>query len=164
MNYSTLHASDILDMAIQIERQGIQFYEACAASKFQPEVLYVFGNLIVQEHSHIGVFSQMKIELEDFSVPETYPGEMRNYMDSFGGDHVFYGLTEAVQQSGDIEDPLKAIEFGIGFEQRSVLFYIALREVIRNSTTKLVDDVIAQENGHIRWLLALRHQLGEGQS
>jgi rubrerythrin len=159
MKYTVFRAGEILDMAIQIERHGIRFYEACASSRLQQDVLEVFRHLIEQERLHVEIFSRMKLGLDDYSLPETYTGEMRNYVDSFVRDQVFYEPTETFRKGLDIEDPFKAIEFGIGFEHRSILFYSAIKEVIRHSETKVVDDVIAQEHGHIRRLLALRHQL-----
>lgn len=162
MKYPVFRAGEILDMAVQIERHGISFYEACASSSLRQEVLEVFRNLMEQEQLHVEIFSRMKAGLDNYSLPETYTGEMRNYVDSFVKDQVFTGPAEAVQQAPLIEDPFKAIEFGIGFEQRSILFYSAIKEVIRHSETKVVDDVIAQEHGHIRWLLALRHELEQG--
>ncbi len=162
MNYPIFRAGEILDMAIQIERQGIRFYEACASSRLQQDVLEVFRRLIEQERLHVDIFSRMKAGLVDYSLPETYTGEMRNYVDSFVRDQVFYQPAEAFRQASDIEDPLKAIEFSIGFEKRSILFYSAIKQVIRHSETKVVDDVITQEHGHIRWLLGLHHKLEQG--
>ena len=159
MKHPVFRAGEVLDMAIRIERQGIRFYEACACSKLQPDVLDVFQRLIEQENLHVEIFSRMKTGLDDYALPETYSGEMRSYVDSFVQDQVFYQPAEASQKMSDIIDPFKAIEFGIDFEQRSILFYSAIREAIRDSETKVVDDVIAQEHGHIRGLLALRHKL-----
>ena len=90
-----LPAGEVLDMAIRIERQGIRFYEACACSKLQPDVLDVFQRLIEQENLHVEIFSRMKTGLDDYALPETYSGEMRSYVDSFVQDQVFYQPAEA---------------------------------------------------------------------
>ena len=159
MKYPVFRAGEILDMAIQIERQGIQFYEVCASAKLPEDVLKVFRHLIEQEQLHVEIFAEMKAGIDNYYLPETYTGELQSYVDTFVKDQVFYGPAEALQQARRVEDPYKAIEFGIDFEQRSILFYSAIKEVIRHSETKVIDDVIAQEHGHIRSLLALRHQL-----
>ncbi len=159
MKYPVFRAGEILDMAVQIERQGIQFYEVCASTRLSEDVLKVFRHLMEQEQLHVEIFSEMKVGLDNYYLPETYTGELRSYVDSFVKDQVFYGPAEALRQANSIEDVFQAIEFGIDFEQRSILFYSAIKEVIRRSETKVVDDVISQEHGHIRSLLALRHQL-----
>jgi rubrerythrin len=164
MKHAVFRAGEMLDMAIQIERQGVKFYEACASSRLRTEVLDVFRRLIEQENLHVETFSRMKLSLDDYALPETYTGEMRSYLEGFVQGRVFYQPAEAPEKMADIMDPFKAIELGIGFEQRSILFYSAIREAIRDSETKVVDDVIAQEHGHIRWLLALRHKLNQGRT
>jgi rubrerythrin len=162
LKHPVFRASEILDMAIQIERQGLSFYETCASSGLRQDVSKVFRQLMGQEQLHVQIFSRMKAGLDDYSLPETYTGEMRSYIDSFVRDQVFYGPSGALGQPSRIEDPFTAIEFGIGFERRSIMFYSAIKEVIRESETRVVDDVIAQEHGHIRWLLALRRKLERG--
>jgi len=162
MKHPVFRAVEILDMAIQIEREGIEFYEACAAVTAQQNILEVFRHLMEQEQLHVETFSRMKVGVEDYSLPESYAGEMRSYVDSFVRDRVFYRPAEAFRKAPDIKDPLKAIEVGIGFEQRSILFYSAMKELIRHSESQVVDDVISQEHSHIRSLLALRHKLEQG--
>jgi len=157
MKYPVFLAGEVLDMAIQIEHQGVSFYEACASSTLKKDVLEVFRYLMEQEQLHVRIFSQMKEGLDDYSLPETYAGEMRSYVDSFVKDQVFYRPSDPIRETSDIEDPFEAIEFGIGFEQRSILFYSAIRDMIRHTETKVIEDVIAQEHDHIRRLLALRH-------
>ncbi len=164
MKHPAFRAGEMLDMAIQIEHQGIRFYEACESAILRQDILEVFRHLIEQEQLHLRIFSRMKAGLDDYSLPETYTGEMRNYVDSFVQDRVFFQPAESSQKASDIKDPFKAIEFGIGFERRSILFYSAIKEVIRHSETKVVDDVIAQEHDHIRRLLALRHKLEHGRT
>ncbi len=126
--------------------------------------LEIFRHLTEQERLHVDIFSRMKAGLADYSLPETYSGEIRSYVDSFVGDQVFYQPAEPFPQWSEISDPFKAIEFGIGFEQRSILFYSAIKEVIRHSETQIVDNVIAQEHDHIRRLLRLRHKLEQGRT
>ncbi len=162
MKYAVFRAGEVLDMAVQIENQGIKFYEACASASLRQDVLEVFRQLIEQERLHVQIFSVMKAGVDDYSLPETYAGEMRSYVDTFVRDRVFHGPAEALRQASDIEDPFRAIEFSIGFEQRSILFYSAIKEVIRYSEIAVVDNVVAQEHGHIRWLLGLRHKLEQG--
>lgn len=159
MKYPVFRASEILDMAIEIERQGIRFYEACASATLKQDVLEVFRGLVEQEHSHVRVFSEMKEGLDDYALPETYPGELRNYVDSFVRDKVFSQPADALRSVVDVNDPFKAIEFGVGFEERSILFYSTIKDLARHSETQVVEDVIAQEHAHIRQLLALRHRL-----
>ena len=159
MKFPVFRASEILDMAIQIEHQGIEFYRMCASARLPEEILKVFRHLMEQEQLHVEIFSQMKAGVENYHLPEEYTGELQSYVDSFVKDQVFHGSVEALRQADGIEDAFKAIDFGIDIEQRSILFYSAIKEAVRQSETKVIDDVISQEHGHIRSLLTLRHEL-----
>ncbi|MDY0042360.1 MAG: ferritin family protein [Desulforhabdus sp.] len=159
MQHPLFRASEILDMAIQIEHAGLRFYEVCVQAALGKQTEEVFEYLIDQERKHIQVFSRMKEGLEDYPLPETYPGEMRNYIDSFIKDRVFYEPAKASRQAGEIEDPLEAIEWAIAFEKRSILFYSGIKQVVRSSEMKVIDQVIASEHSHIRRLLELRREL-----
>ncbi len=163
MDYPVFRGGEVLNMAIRIEQQGVKFYEACASWTEQESVAEVFRRLMEQEKLHAQVFSRMKEAFKDYPLPESYPGEMRSYIDSFVSDQVFYDTEQAVDETSRMNNPFKAIEFGIQFEQRSILFYSAIKDIIRKSETKVVDEVIEQEHRHIRWLLGLRGKLEESE-
>jgi len=159
MQHPLFRAGEILDMAIQIEHDGVSFYNACVRAALGKEVEEVFRCLIDQEREHILVFTEMKEGMEDYPLPESYPGEARSYVESFIKDRVFYDPDRAAEQAGEIADPFRAIEFAIGFEQRSILFYSGIKQVVRASESEVIERVIDAEHTHIRRLLALRRQL-----
>lgn len=158
--YPVFRAGEILDMAVQIEQQGLAFYESCADASLGAETTDVFEYLINQEKKHVEIFTRMKEGLDDSPIPESYPGETRSYIESFVRDRVFTSPEEAAQKAADISDPLEAIALAIGFEQRSILFYSAIKDAVRASEGEVIDEVIAQEHGHIRRLVKLQSDLG----
>lgn len=158
--YPVFRAGEILDMAVQIEQQGLALYESCAHASLGPQTKTVFEYLIEQEKKHIEVFTRMKQGLENSPVPESYPGETRGYVQSFVSDQVFSSQAQAVKKAAEISDPLEAVALAIGFEQRSILFYSAMKEVVRSSEGAAIDEVIAEEHDHIRRLLKLQRDLG----
>jgi rubrerythrin len=158
--YPVFRAGEILDMAVQIEQEGQAFYESCAHASLGPQTREVFEYLIDQEKNHVQVFTRMKQGLEDSPVPESYPGETRRYIESFVKDQVFSGPAQAAQKAAEISDPLEAVALAIGFEQRSIVFYSAMKEAVRSSEGAAIDQVIAEEHDHIRRLLKLLRDLG----
>jgi rubrerythrin len=58
-------ASEMLDMAVHIERRGVAFYEGCVNSETDPSVKDMFHYLMNQEKEHARVFSGMREKLED---------------------------------------------------------------------------------------------------
>jgi rubrerythrin len=60
-----LRVSEMLDMAVQIEQQGVAFYEGCVNSETDPLVKDMFHCLMNQEKEHARVFSGMREKPED---------------------------------------------------------------------------------------------------
>jgi rubrerythrin len=159
MEQSMFRAQEIMDMAIQIEHQGVAFYKGCLQSAPSDEIKDIFNFLIDQENRHIEIFSNMKDNVLDESLPEEYPGETKSYIDSFVKNEVFYRPEDASQKASQTQDPYQTINFAIDFEKRSILFYSGMKQVVRRSESTKIEEVIAQEHDHIRRLLGLRRNL-----
>lgn len=154
MQDDIFRASEIMDMAMQIERDGVQFYRQCAGADMEPQVKEVFEYLIDQEKEHLRVFARMKEGVEDYRLPESYPGEMRSYVKSFVEGRVFSKTAE--DQQLQLDNDREAVRFAIEFEERSILFYSTMKELVRASEKEVLDQVIGEEHKHIRQLLELR--------
>lgn len=89
MTTSTFRAGEVLDMAIRIENQGVDFYKACLDAALPPEVKKVFQYLLDEERDHIRIFEGMRQDLSDYPLPESYAGETESYMKTFVGGKVF---------------------------------------------------------------------------
>lgn len=152
-------AGEILDMAVGIERKGMEFYKACSQALVDQRVKEIFEILIEQEQKHIETFTRMKEGLEDYPLPESYPGEMRRYLDSFVKDQVFQEPDEAASQAAGIDDPQEAIDLAVGFERSSILFYSGMKQVVRSSEREKLEEIITEEHRHIRMLLNLLREL-----
>ena len=153
-------ASEMLDMAVRIEHQGLEFYKACLDSQADIEVKEVFQCLMEQEEEHARVFSHMKADLrEDYALPESYPGELKDYMDAFVRGKVFKDPVQAEEIKSKMNDPLKAIDFGLEIEKTSILFYSGMKQFVRESDLEELDLIIAEEQHHVRRLLSLRKKM-----
>lgn len=152
-------ASEIFDMAVRIENQGMDFYRACAGSASNSDVRKVFEYLADQESKHIEIFSGMKEGHEDYRLPESYPGEMYSYIGSFVKDRVFEERKKGIKTGAETEDPFKAVDTGLEFEKRSILFYSGIKQTVRESEKEVIEKIIAEEHRHICQLLELRRKL-----
>jgi rubrerythrin len=163
MAKSLFRAAEVMDMAIAIEEDGRRLYEACASSQLDPRVLDVFEYMVAQENKHIRIFEGMKDDLPDYELPETYPGEMQAYLASFAEQRVFDEAELSNKQCEIFTDHSAAIDRAVALERKSILFYSAVKGVVRKSEQDAIDEIIAQEHLHVRRLLELRREL-EGRS
>lgn len=160
MEKPIFRADEALAMAVQIEEQGLAFYKACREAKIvDSRIEKVLDYLIDQEIRHKKAFSRMKSDLESRPLPESYPGEMRSYLDSFVKDRVFDEIGAGAAAVSNMDRFNQAVEFGIRFEKASIRFYSALKEVVRRSEHETIDSVIGEEREHIRRLRQLEQEL-----
>ncbi len=162
MDRPLFQAAEILNMAIEIEQKGLAFYEGCAARRASSEVAEVFDFAAEQEREHIQVFSRMKRDLDQYSLPESYPGEALAYVRAFVADEVFGTVDEATCGAQETADELAAVDTAIDLERESILFYLSVARLVRESEQDAIDRIIDEEHEHIRRLLALRHDLEQG--
>jgi rubrerythrin len=156
---SIFTGADALDMAIQIERRGIDFYHKAATASNDDNVREVFDLLRGEEEKHAHIFREMKERYEDFNIPESYPGETSSYLDSFTKGEVFSEDSGPSEIGEKIGNPIQAVEFAMGIERNSILFYSGLKRVIRKSERDVIEEVITEEHGHIRKLTDLKRKL-----
>ncbi len=158
-NPPVFRAVELMDMAVRIEEQGRVFYEACRSSVEDPGLSEVFQYLAGQEVEHARVFSRMKESLDrDEALPESYPGELRSYLDAFVSGEVFDDPETAAETALRLDDPDHALEYALEIERQSILFYSAMKPLVRTFEAGQVDRVLAEERDHIRRLIAYRRR------
>ena len=149
-------ASEILQMAIEIERSGLAFYEACIQATSDERVGEVFQFMAGEEKKHIEIFQAMEEPLSHYELPQTYPGELQAYMRALVQDRVFAQPESGAQQAAAVANPFQAIALAIGLEKDSILFYEAMKRSVRSSEAAVIDGVIGEEQTHVRRLVDLR--------
>ena len=154
-------ASEILQMAIEIERSGLAFYEACVRAADDERVGEVFQFMAGEEKRHIEIFRRMEEPLAHYELPETYPGELQAYMRALIQERVFAAPEEGAAHASATKNPFQAIAVAIGLEKDSILFYEAMKELVRPAEAEAIDEVIGEEQTHIGRLVDLRVALEE---
>jgi len=162
--HPVFQATELMDMAIRIEEQGQAFYGACLSSTDDARMKEVFQYLLDQEIEHARTFSRMKGNLDpDESLPESYPGELRNYLNAFVKGEVFDDPKTAHEKVQRLQDENEVIEVALELEKQSILFYSGMKSLVRPSEAEEVDRIITQEHQHVRRLHSFRRERIEGQ-
>ena len=161
--HPVFRAVELMEMAIRIEGHGRVFYEACLSATPDVALKKVFRYLLEQEVAHARLFSRMKEDLgADETIAESYPGELRNYLEAFVEREVFDAPETVSKRLLTIQNPVEAIGAALEFEKKSILFYSGIRTLVRSSEVAQVDRVMAEEHQHVRRLQAFRRQITEG--
>jgi rubrerythrin len=164
MTATLFRASEILDMALQIEQLGIAFYTACRERTDVPGLEDVFSWLIEQENLHVDIFSGMKEDLDDFRLPESFRGEYESHLAAYVEGKVFSGPEQAEREARRLPDGHAVIDWAVTFEGKSIAFYRMIKDHVRGSEGDTIAGVIREEQRHIDRLNGLRRKLDDGSS
>ena len=153
--------SELIDIAIGIERRGITFDDVMAKSTDNEIAGRVFQGLADMEREHIQIFQDMlgeadKYKLLESSNEEEYAGYLQALVDS----SVFTDemVTSEVVTRADTD--IEALELAIGAEKDSILFYYEMRDIMPQQTHSAINRIITEEKSHLGELSELKKKLG----
>ncbi len=145
--------SEVLDMAIQLEKNGEQTYLAALDYVDDAGLKQLLEWMANEERQHAKWFADLKgtvgIFEENESLKEMNDALVRDYL----GDQAF-SLKEV--DFSLVTDPNELIRIFIEFEKDTILFYdILISFVPDESTREKIRHIIAEESDHIEKLKAL---------
>ena len=141
---------DIIDMAVQIEKNGERVYRAAAAKAANPELASMLNWLADEEVQHAEKFSGMKEgaqeTVEDPRIQDMGKALLRDSI----GDETF-SLKDIDLSS--LEQVETLISRAIEFERDTILFYELIRSFVKEKGARdLLDKIIDEEIGHMQVL------------
>jgi rubrerythrin len=151
--------SELLEIAMGIERNGMAFYQALADKTGKKDIKDVYAYLAGEEKKHLDTFQGMSDSLGQAKPPETYGDEYMLYLKSLVDSAVFSSVAEAQQKAGKLSNEIEALDTGIQAEKDSILFYIELQNLVRERDSKVVLHVLDEEKKHLRQLWDLKKEL-----
>ena len=148
---------EIMEMAVQTEILGYQFYTGMA-EKFKKDVALVklFTTLASKEKLHEKVFTGLKEAVAKHGIEPVQWEEVSNYMRAFVESEFFLGRAKALPSMDRIKTVHDAVRFALGFEKETLLYFIELQSIVKEKG--VVEEVINEEKSHIRWLDQFRSE------
>lgn len=149
--------SELVELSIQVERNGLEFYAALAQKSRDPGIADLFVFLAREEEKHITVFKKMCAKIEGCGAPEVIADEYIAYMHALAGEHVFTRQGEGAKAAQAILGDAQALDVAIGFEKDSIIFYEGMRRLVPQADMVVVDALIAQEKSHLMKLVRMKN-------
>jgi rubrerythrin len=148
-----LSASDIVDLAMQLEQSGEAFYRAVARKAESSEIRTLFEYLADEEVKHYRVFSKLGQTLQDnpLMTDEEWDQYVQ-YLSATVQSAFFEGPDKALAAAEEVTDEKDAVRMAMGFEKETLLFFYDLRDTVPAADRTFIDEVVAQEKTHIRRL------------
>lgn len=151
--------SEVVEIGIQIEKNGRDFYNTLVKQSKSQKAVELFKYLAGEEEKHIKAFQGILDKTEKYEASGLDADEYYAYMSALASEYVFTQKNKGEEIAKTVKNDLKAIEIGIGFEKDSIVFYQGIKRVVPQHGQKIVDELIKQEELHLKLLLELRNKL-----
>jgi len=152
-------ASELYEIAIGIERNGVAYYESLSQLAADQALKGMYGRLAKMERRHIEVFQGLRsgADLEPV-VPQADEVEYGGYLRALIDSSVFTSDQVARDMAKHAAGPAEALQLALGAEKDSILFYTEMRDLVPQRERDAVTDIIEEERTHVRELSELKRR------
>jgi len=151
---------EIIEIAIEIEKNGETFYNMLAESAETAILKDLFKYLSAEEKKHKLKFQEILKSIGDYQVSEIYYAtEYMGYMKALADNRVFRQDISPSDLAKNIKNPMDAIDVAIGFEKDSIIFLYETRDMFEDFEKEAIQMLLKEEKGHIRKLSELKKSI-----
>ncbi len=151
--------SEIVELGIQIEKNGRDFYNTLASQSKNQKAGEIFRYLAGEEEKHIKVFQEILNKTEKYEPSGLDADEYFAYMNALASEYVFTQKDKGKEIAKTIENDKEAVDMGIGFEKDSIIFYEGMKKAVPEYGLKIINGLIMQEQSHLKKLSDLKKTL-----
>jgi len=153
-----LNISEVYQIAIKIEENGVKFYSSWSKKVKDKKLKNIFLALSNAEVEHKKTFEKMLKEIETYEPKEIYPEEYFQYLRAYA-DGLIFDTKEIEKKAKQIKSVSKALDFAIGKEKDSILYYQEVKNIIPPHQIKELEKIINEERRHFFDLTYIRNSL-----
>ncbi len=146
-------ASEALEMAMEIEKNGEAFYNEAALRSDDDQLKELFAELAAQERVHYRIFARMHERLTPSpDMTDVEYDEYRDYVRAALDNALFAGPDKALALARQAQERESALRAALGFEKDTLLFFYDLRDMVGEHESEAISRVIDEEKKHVRRL------------
>jgi len=155
-----LTAQEIIEIAIEIEKNGKEFYQIMADSSSTVPLRDLFNYLSAEEDKHRQKFEEILKSAGGYQISDIYYAtEYMGYMKAIADERVFAKDISYVDIVKELKSPKQAIEIAISFEKDSIIFLHELQDMVVGIDKEIVQKLLNEERDHIRKLSQIKSQI-----
>ena len=147
--------NEIIEMAVNIEKQGYAFYEnALQRNDLNTDQRELIEKLRDDEKVHEATFLELRNKLDNFDLKkETSWEEAKQYIQSTVDTHIFSDPQKAINLAANASDLKELISYAVQFEKDTLLFFHSFRKFVEGKKAEdAVDKIIEEEASHVKKL------------
>jgi rubrerythrin len=153
---SVFAASDIVEVAIRIEENGVNFYKFAEQIAKQEDAKKLFAGLAEAEVAHKKTFEKIFENMEKSSPSESYEGEYSAYLRSYVDNNLIFTKEVMDKQLAKVKDTSAALDFAIQRELDSILYYHEIKKLVPAGQHEAIEKIIEEERKHFLSLTAMK--------
>jgi len=152
-------ASDIVEVAIRIEENGVNFYKFAEQIAKKEAEKNLFADLAQAEVAHKRTFEKLLAGVEKSNLTESYEGEYGSYLRSYVDNNLIFTKEVMDKQLSKIKDTAAALDFAIQRELDSILYYHEIKKMVPAAQHDTIEKIIEEERKHFLSLTAMKKGL-----
>lgn len=149
-------ASDIVQVAIRIEENGIIFYKFAEQLAKQEEAKKLFAYLAEAEAGHKRTFEKFFASVDKYTPPEQYAGEYSDYLRNYVDNNLIFTKEVMDKQLAGIKDTVAAFDFAMQRELDSILYYHEIKNLVPAAQHEAIEKIIEEERKHYALLCDMK--------
>ena len=151
---------EVIEIAIEIEKNGVTFYSALAESADTDRLRELFAYLTEEEKRHVTRFQEILESVGGYQISEAYYAtQFMGYMKALADERVFKSDISLAEVADRARTARQAIDTAIGFEKESILFLHEMWQLVHESDRKAIQKLLDEERDHLRRLSAIKTQM-----
>jgi len=152
-------ASDIVEVAIRIEENGVNFYKFAEQIANKEAEKKLFAELAQAEVAHKKTFEKLFASVEKSNLTESYEGEYGAYLRSYVDNNLIFTKEIMDKQLSKIKNTAAALDFAIQRELDSILCYHEIKKLVPAAQHDTLEKIIEEERKHFLSLTAMKKGL-----
>jgi len=160
----SLSGDELVNLAIDIERRGIAFYDIMARTAENDATREAFRYLVEMEREHVRTFQSL---LSD--AGKSRPSKDRAqgnviYLQALADSAVFTEDMATGETAAQVASDIGALELSISAEKDSILFYYELRDILTEPLGNEISKIIDEEKTHLSQLSTIKSKLAHARN
>lgn len=149
-------ASDIVEIAVRIEENGVNFYRFAEQLAKQEEAKKLFASLAEAEVAHKRMFEGIFAKMDKSTPPESYDGEYAAYLRAYVDNNIIFTKEIMDKELAKVKDTIAAIDFAIKRELDSILYYHEIKRLVPAAQHSAIEQIIEEERKHFSILTDMK--------
>ena len=154
-----LSSEEVFSLAMEIEESGHAYYTTIAESAKFKDVSELFRFLAEQEIAHYRYFEKLKRQAPELLVDAEEWEQTSEYIRATTQSRFFVGQDRAIQLAKRAGNALEAIDYAIGFEKDTLLYFYELQNVSPADSKESAMKIVEEEKRHVKLLAQKRKEI-----